>query len=87
MRKKYWDIRHIIDDAESSSDDSDGSDDFDDSDKEQIKGNVFRENKVRKFIFLVSNFENAFWMLEQPINNKRSSRNQFLLREFYQDWG
>ena len=59
MRKKYLDIRHIIDDVESSSDDSDGSDDFDDSDKE-IKDNVFRENKVRKFIFLVSNFENAF---------------------------
>ena len=60
MRKKYLDIRHIIDDEESS---------FDDSDKEQIKDNVFRENKVRKFIFLGSNFENAFWMLEQPINN------------------
>ena len=86
MRKKYLDIRHIIDDVESSSDDSDGSDDFDDSDKEQIKDNVFRENKVRKFIFLVSNFENAFWMLEQPVNNKGSSRYQFLLREFYQEW-
>ena len=35
---------------------------------------------------LGSNFENVFWMLEQPVNNKVFSKIQFLLWEFYQEY-
>ena len=32
--------------------------------------------------FLGSSFENIFWILEQPVNNKGFSSIQFFLREF-----
>ena len=40
----------------------------------------------KKKLFCRSNFENVFWMLEQPVNNKGFSRIQFLLGEFYQKY-
>ena len=53
---------------------------------EIIKINVFRENIFRKKFLLGSNFENVFWMLEQPVNNKVFSKIQFLLWEFYLEY-
>ena len=35
--------------------------------------------------FLWSNFENVWWMLEEPVNNKDSPSIQFPLRKFYQE--
>ena len=35
--------------------------------------------------FLWSNFENIWWMLEEPVNNKDSPSIQFPLRKFYQE--
>ena len=43
------------------------------------------EKTIFKMYFLGSNFENAFWMLDQPVNNKDCSNIQFILREFYQE--
>ena len=42
---------------------------------------ILMKNKL-KIMFLGSNFENEFWILEQPVNNKGRSSIQFLLREF-----
>ena len=44
---------------------------------------MFLEKTIfENLFFLGSNFENVFWMLEQPVNNKVCSSIQFLLRSF-----
>ena len=48
---------------------------------------IFLEkNNFWECIFWGSNFENVFWMLEQPVNNKGCSSIQFLVGEFYQEY-